>query len=89
MKLRASHRAPQKVLEMIVGFIERVDRPVYLGHVSLEVGWSLERTQEMMDLLEEKGVVRKLTLEEKSAQHYPSVAHLYVLIKRACDDVDV
>jgi hypothetical protein len=79
---KGGQKPPQKVLEIIVGHMHRVAYPVYVGIVSLEINWSLARTQEMFDLLEEQGVVRPLTQEEKKAQHFPSVANVYVLTER-------
>lgn len=70
----------QKVLELIVGYMERVARPAYMGIISLEIHWSLARTQEAMDRLEDAGLVRQLTLDEKRGRGLPDVANLYVLI---------
>lgn len=72
----------QKVLEIIVGYMNRVGRPVYLGFISLEIRWSLARTQEMMDVLEERGVVRNVPVDELRNKGFPSVAHVYELVKK-------
>lgn len=71
-----------RVLEIIVSYMNRVGRPVYLGFVSLEVRWSLARTQEMMDVLEERGVVRNVPREELKAKGFPAEAHVYELVKK-------
>jgi hypothetical protein len=70
----------QAVLEIIVAYMKRVNGPVYMGFVSLEVGWSLARTQEMLDLLEERGVIKRMSDEEKSAVSIPQCANVYVLV---------
>jgi len=46
-------------LKKIVRCLNRVTNPVRLGIISLDVNDSLARTQEMLDLLEESGIVRK------------------------------
>lgn len=51
---------PQKALEIIVCYMKRMITPVYLGILSVEVGWSLARTQEMMERLEDARCVHRL-----------------------------
>ena len=51
---------PQKALGIITSYMWRMSTPVYLGILSVEVGWSLARTQEMMDHLQDEGTVRRL-----------------------------
>jgi len=70
---------PQKVLEIIVGLMHRVTNPVYLGIISLEIRYSLARTQEMMELLEERGEVRQVTDDEKRAMKIRLDANLWTL----------
>lgn len=61
--------------------MNRVGRPVYMGFVSLEVRWSLARTQEMMNILEERGIVRLVPVEELKSKGFPHEAHVYELVK--------
>lgn len=56
---------------------------LYLGTIALEVHWSLERTQQMVDLLVDEHVLRQLTEDEKRQMMFPSGANMYVLIERA------
>jgi len=79
VNFRDGRRPPQKALEIIVGYMTRVAHPVYLGYVSLEVGYSLARTEEMMTILEDQGVVHKMTPEELKAVGYRDIANIYVL----------
>ena len=72
---------PAKTLEIIESYFERSYGPKYLGFIALEVGWSLERTQEMLDTLELRGVVRQVSLDEKKRLGYPTRAVLYALSK--------
>ena len=81
-QLRDGMRPSPKVLEIIVSYMNRVASPVYLGILSLEVRWSLERTQQMLNELEDKGMVRKVTDEEKRKLGRPLEAILYVLTDR-------
>ena len=73
--------SPQ-VLEIIVSYMNKVARPVYVGILSLEVRWSLARTQEMLDILEERGVVRPATVEEKLRWNCHSSANMYALVAK-------
>ena len=72
----------QKALQIIVDYFCRKAHPIYLGYVSMEVGWSLARTKEMLDILEDDGVVKQLSNAEKACMGIPSTAIMYVL----CDD---
>lgn len=74
---------PRVALEKIVGYFHRVDRPVFLGYVALEVGYSLDQTQSMLDALGEAGVVRPLTDEEKRSRKIDVRGNLWVLVERA------
>ena len=75
-------KPPPKVLEIIMRLFHRLAHPLYLGIVSLEIGWSLARTQEMLNHLEDRGIVRPMTKEEKGTSGYPEDANLYVLIEK-------
>jgi len=55
--LRDGKQPPQVVLEIIERYLHRVARPMYLGAISLYVGWSLARTQEMLETMQERGLV--------------------------------
>ena len=81
MLFRDGQLPPQKSLEIIMALFRKVTHPLYLGIVSLEVGWSLARTKEMLDVLEERGEVRPLTPTEKVTGCYPLDANVYVLCK--------
>ena len=65
--LRDSRPPPQVVLGIIEGYLHRVARPEYVGAISLFIGWSLERTQQMLELMQDRGIVCKLTREELKA----------------------
>jgi hypothetical protein len=76
---RDGERPPQKALEIIVGYMHRVAHPLYLGYISLEVRYSLARTQEMMEYLQDQGVVRPLSEDEKRIRGFRIDANLWVL----------
>lgn len=78
---RDGEKPSQRVLEIIVGYMNRVARPVYLGFVSLEIGWSLARTKEMLDFLEEKGIVRAVPHAELRSKGFREDAVVYELTK--------
>lgn len=81
-KKLAPYLAPgPDVLKKIVGYMSRVGRPVYIGFVSLEVRWSLERTEEMLQQLVDLGMVRLLDKEGLVRYRFPTRAIVYELTK--------
>ncbi len=72
----------ERALQIIESYFERVSRPLYLGYLSLEVGWSLDRTKQMLDVLQDRGVVRLLHDSEKTQYGFPQRAIVYGLTKR-------
>jgi hypothetical protein len=79
MKPKLSPVTAQK----IVSYFHRVDRPVYLGFVALEIRYSLEQTRAMFEVLHDVGVLRPLTVEEKRAQHIDERGEVWVLVDKA------
>jgi hypothetical protein len=71
---------PEKALRIIEGMFHRVNHPLFLGVLALEVRWNLQRTQEMLDVLEGRGVIRPATPDEKQEHGLQPDAHVYVLI---------
>ena len=71
----------QKVARIIVGRFHRVAGPLYLGIVAGYIGWSLARTQEVFDILEDDKIIRPMTVEEKKAQKIREDGIVYVLIE--------
>lgn len=61
---------PPKALRIIMGYLDRVAHPVFLGFISVEVGYNLRQTEEMMQHLQDQGLVRPLTLAEKMKLGY-------------------
>ena len=77
---RDGQKPPPRVLGIIVGYLHRVAHPVYVGILSLEIGWSLARTEEMLRYLEDQGEVHELTVEEKKAHGFRSDANLWTVV---------
>ncbi len=67
---------------IIAVFKRSPDRPVYLGQVANDIGWSLERTQEFLHTLVHNRI-RPATTNEKLAIDAPGgeFASLYVLVR--------
>lgn len=61
----------------------RVATPVYVGILSLEIGWSLARTEEMLQHLQEQKLLRPMTSEEKKSKKISDEANLWVLTGKA------
>jgi hypothetical protein len=79
--LRDKRPPPQAVLGIIEGYLHRVACPTYLGAISLYIGWSLDRTTQMMEMLQDRGIVRPLTPEERKAHGFPSEANVWQLVE--------
>ena len=80
--LKEGKLPPQAALEIIVGYLHRVACPVYLGTVSLFIGWSLDRTQQMLETLQERGIVVPLTTKEKKEHGFCNDANAWRLIEK-------
>jgi len=80
--LRDGKQPPQAVLGIIEGYLHRVACPTYLGAVSLYIGWSLERTQEMLEILQDRGIVVPMTVEEKRLAGIRSDANVWRLVEK-------
>lgn len=74
---------PQAALEKIVSYFHRVDRPVYLGVLALEIRYSLDQTQAMFEALHDAGVLRPLSVEEKRARQLDERGNVWVLVEKA------
>lgn len=74
---------PQAALEKIVSYFHRVDRPVYLGVLALEIRYSIEQTQAMFEALHDAGVLRPLTPEEKQARQLDVRGNVWILVEKA------
>ena len=70
---------PEKVIKIIEGIFHRCTGPIFMGIVSLEIGWNLQRTQEMFDILDRQGTIRAATQAEKKEAGLRPDAHVYVL----------
>ncbi len=55
------------------------EAPVILGDFSVEFGLTLKKTEEILNDLETKGLIRPLTLEEKSAQGLSTQSPYFIL----------
>jgi len=62
-------RPPRAALDRIVSFFHKRETPVFLGQVALDIGYSLDQTEAMLEALIDVGIVRRLTLDEKKKIH--------------------
>lgn len=51
-------------LEKILGYLDRGYSPALVGFIALEIGYSLAQTETMLDILEDRGLVRKVPVAE-------------------------
>jgi hypothetical protein len=73
---------PQVVLGIIEGYMHRVACPVYLGAISLFVGWSLAQVEEMLNTMQDAGLVRPLTHEEKKQHAFREGDNVWCLVEK-------
>jgi hypothetical protein len=78
--LRDERKLSPKYIARVVSYFNRSEHPVWLGQVALDIGHSLERTQQLFDDLVEQGVIRRMTGEEKAKAKIEQVANVYVLV---------
>lgn len=80
MWLRDGSTPPQKALEIIEARLHKVATPMYLGALSLEVGYNLRQTEDMLAVMQQRGIVRRATLEEKAAHLMRPDDEVYALV---------
>jgi hypothetical protein len=80
--LKDGRQPPQAVLGIIEGYLHRVACPTYMGAISLYIGWSLDRTHEMLVTMQDRGIVAPLTAEERKEQGFPSDANVWRLVEK-------
>lgn len=78
--LREGKQPPLRVLERVEDRLRDLKRPAYLGELALYVCWSLERAEEMMTVLCEKGVAKKLDAVELDRGCFPEGANVYTFL---------
>lgn len=75
-----SHHPPSHVVAQgIIRFLHRTGQPALLGTLSLDVGYSLDRTQQFVDALVASGSLRELSVAEKKALTFDGRASVYAL----------
>lgn len=83
--LKDGRQPPQAALEKIINHFRRVDRPTYLGNVSVEIGYSLNQTVEMFDVLASSGKIRPLSDDEKVEHEFHPMCDVWVLVRPGND----
>jgi hypothetical protein len=78
--LRDGDELSLAALQKIIGYFERLNSPIYLGCIAVEIGYSLSQTQAMIDHLEQLGTVRQLSSDEKRGK-YDLRGNIYIMLK--------
>jgi hypothetical protein len=73
----------QKTIDRIVSYFHKVDRPVLVGTISLEYKFNLSQTKIFFDYLEDKGIIRQMTDDEKKEKHLDKRCDAYMLTSKA------
>lgn len=71
---------PQRAIESIVYLLQRIAQPIYMGDISIEIGYSLNRTEEMLGYLESVGIVRKLLTSDLKKFGFREDTNVYVFV---------
>ncbi len=69
----------QENTKKILKMFHKLRRPIFLGVLSLEIGRSLVRTEEIVNIMLDEGLLRSLTREELHALGAEIDAKVYVL----------
>lgn len=83
MKSLTDPKLHSKTIDRIVSYFHKVDRPVLLGTISLEFKFNLSQTKIFLDHLEDVGVIRQASEDEKKEKAIDKRCHAYVLTTRA------
>lgn len=62
--------------------MHRVACPTYLGAVSLYIGWSLARTEEMMQVMQDRGIVMLMSGSELRDHGLRVDANIWRLVEK-------
>jgi hypothetical protein len=71
------------VNDRIVAYMRRMEKPVYMGSIAIEIGYGLNRTQHFIDNLVDENIIREVTLKEKSDLGVNDEVLMYVLRKKS------
>lgn len=71
----------------IMRFMHNRARPMYLGEISNDIGHNLEQTCVFLTSMEDDGIVRRLTSEEKAARGLDVRSDVWtILAERSIED---
>jgi len=83
-KMTEESELPAAALELfssrITMYMHRMNRSCIVGELGIDAGCSIERTYEILTLLEEAGTVRELCVEDKHKLHIDNRCSMYVLV---------
>lgn len=69
----------RRLLERALRWFHSIDRPGYLGHLSVLLGINLRRMEILANVMIDNAAIRVATLEEKFAIDAPRDAQLFVV----------
>ena len=70
---------PTRTASEILGFFHVKGRPVYIGEISSNIGWSLERTEGFVEFMVDEGTLRTATGAEIKKLDGCKGARIYAL----------
>lgn len=69
------------VLRKIVVYFRKTERPLFLGQIALEIGYSLEQTEYFLESLASMGLVQQLSAPEVKDLFLKEHSVLYRMIR--------
>jgi hypothetical protein len=64
MTSRGSYRISDDLVEKAVRYFHKVARPTFMGEIAVHIGCNLAQTEQLFEVLQERGIVRLSTIEE-------------------------
>lgn len=82
-ELGLDEQTTRRYLQKVIRCLHRVDRPIFLGPISMEIGASLDCTEKLLNLLIRNNIVRESTTIEKASIGALSSGSVYNLVGKA------
>ena len=71
----------QDIARKILYYMGRMHRPVFLGFIALDIGYSLRQTEAWVEMMAEQGQVRRLGVIDLRRLGHDDRAVVYELVK--------
>jgi hypothetical protein len=76
-------RPPERATKKLLEYMHRIERPAFVGSVAIEIGWSIDRTMEMLERFVHDGAIRWATQDELYHLSAPKDAFAIVVVDKS------